>query len=355
MITSSYKNRKKVVTVALCAIILLTVLWFGQTYTLANSLTSLEQEYNERLIETTNTIGTGMFKRVELIFIGSDDTSGDSERVDWAVSMMTRNQLKDAKEKTELKIIDIATKIFQGLGMVLVTYYCIKKMIMDLQRENGTSIDVWFQMGAKMIIGFLVVLNFEYLLNGLEEIGTLVIRAVRGGLDLTIDDTINIQTWLKEKLAPVDPETYVPAGGLFASLGDFFKRITVKFAMFKLTAVMILMQLPLLVGDIALYTILIEILLRKMAAPLALADVVGEGARSNGLIYLKKFFALYLRVAMCLAVAFIGSHFINAIAGGDTVNLSQGLLKLAAMIIMYLTIAKLYTQTQNIANNVMGV
>ena len=69
--------------------------------------------------------------------------------------------------------------------------------------------------------------------------------------------------------------------------------------------------LPLLASVYLIYSMIFEIKLRQLFAPMAVATIGYEGARSSALRFLKKYFACYLRIAMYFVIAALGSQLTN--------------------------------------------
>lgn len=66
-------------------------------------------------------------------------------------------------------------------------------------------------------------------------------------------------------------------------------------------------------------SILLELAIRKLLAPLAVADVYQEGLNSPGVVYFKKYFATYLKGAISIIVCFLIKKLMGALpapAGG---------------------------------------
>lgn len=54
-----------------------------------------------------------------------------------------------------------------------------------------------------------------------------------------------------------------------------------------------------ILANIVIYTTAIEMIIRRMFAPLAIADIYQEGLRSSGARFLKSFFACFIKLAIC--------------------------------------------------------
>lgn len=346
IVSKSYLMRKRIVLSALFLIILVSIIGI---YSMSASADSpKKQAHNAYLEDAGRMIGSGMFKRIAVIF--GADTMAPTDPLQFVI--VSRDVLDSARETAAGKIESFTSTVCQGLALFAVAFFCIRKLFQDIQRESGSNLDVWFQSFAKMAIGFICVLNYDIIINAIANLGTFVSNQVESAVSVGEGDINGIIEWIK-KVGDVDGD--IGAKGLLGFIQDAIVELRWVFKKILVGAIVVIMQLPLLAGDIVLYTIAIELLLRKVFLPLALADIVGEGARSTGIVYLKKYFALYLRVALCFVIAYIGTVMLNGMAALASTNLLEGIMKIMGMVIIFLTVSKLYSQTSGIANNVMGV
>lgn len=73
-----------------------------------------------------------------------------------------------------------------------------------------------------------------------------------------------------------------------------------------MTPMQLLSLLPMLASMYLMYSMIFELKLREMFAPVAVATVGYEGARSTGVRFLKKYLACFIRIALYFVIAAMG-------------------------------------------------
>ena len=100
------------------------------------------------------------------------------------------------------------------------------------------------------------------------------------------------------------------------------------------------------------FSIILELGVRRIFFPLAIVDVYGEGMRSSGMRYMKKYLACWVRMALCIAVAYLGNLLITTVNSVGGVAAADTFLNQIA--IGYTTIAVML-KGQDVANDIVGV
>lgn len=100
----------------------------------------------------------------------------------------------------------------------------------------------------------------------------------------------------------------------------------------------------------ALLSILLEIGLRKMFAPLAVANIYKDGINSQGMRYFKKFFAVVLRLALAIAISIIITMYTSTIFGGGI-----GIKEIFGLVALNFAGVGIMFRGGEITNDVMGV
>ena len=194
-------------------------------------------------------------------------------------------------------IADVFTPIygiFQGLGVIAVT---INSMIYLLREFQKPDIDeqVWFRFFMVYIISMSVVVNldafFEAINGMMGFVVTYMTKVLSSGkaglLDKILDKRVDVvvDTWKQKNLLEE-----------FKDLGyGELKRASIELAFTE-----VLSRLMNCITDGVIYGIAIRMVLRRMFAPIAIADMASEGFRSHGVRYLKRYAAYYLQEAIIL-------------------------------------------------------
>ena len=99
--------------------------------------------------------------------------------------------------------------------------------------------------------------------------------------------------------------------------------------------------------------IALQLLIRKLFAPLALADITTEGMRSPGVRYLKRYFALYIQCAIILILSVVMFWMMKAIVT-NTKIVEAFSMRLVVLMIGLSTFTASITQSGNLANELVG-
>ena len=123
----------------------------------------------------------------------------------------------------------------------------------------------------------------------------------------------------------------------------------------------LVMRMSLLAVNVAidgqLFFIALQLLIRRLLAPIALADVTIEGTRSPGVRYLKRYFALYLQCVIILVFAAFLCWFMKEIViySSETTDLSNLFkMRLVVLMIGMTTFTAGISQSGNLANEIIG-
>ena len=340
----SYDRRKKVVLSGFIAILVLCMIWIAMPFARAED-SDLKTGYNNFKEFVAGELDDGMFSSIDSMF-GNGSTSSKA-----TVNKFFSEVKTDVENTSFIRTVAQAIK---GMAMFLVVMFSFIALFKELQRGDG-GLDMWAKCFVIVAIGLLAVLNWELIVNALEAIGQFISQRVMQAITRTGTGG-GVGTWLDTYLGFGDQDVkelgLLDIGGLMSNVLLYIKTF---FKYIALGLVWLLFEIPLMMARVVLLTILVEIVIRKMFFPLALAAIAGEGMRSPGVNYMKKFVALYIRVAMCYAIAAIGTVIAGAISAAQVDGIAQGILQFACLFVAYITCTKLYSSTSTIANQVIGL
>lgn len=275
---------------------------------------------------------SGMGSSIDAIF-----GAGDTDEYYNSINQMFLSVNRVLNDADYYKPIATAVK---GLALFLVVMYSFLALFKELERGDG-SIEMWSKCFVILAVGMLTVINWETIINAIEALGIFIKNQVinaLGSVNAGETDLSSLATWYDEEF----PET---ASGLSSILGSI-----------SLLIIIFLTEFPMMLGRGVLLTILIELVIRKAFFPLAIANVCGNGMRSPGVGYMKKLLALYIRVAICFVIAFLGNVIVGAIMATPLSGTrSSALLQIVCTGVVYLTCARLYAATSSIASQIVGV
>ena len=113
-------------------------------------------------------------------------------------------------------------------------------------------------------------------------------------------------------------------------------------------------QLLRIVAKFIALQLLIEIGLRRAFAPLAVADIYQEGLRSPGVRYLKRYFAVFLKIAMALLICKIGAAMISLVGLSYGTGTGGALSYVFEIVAINFTVIGAMFKSGEIANDVVG-
>ena len=338
----SFEKRKRIVLIGFAAILLVLAVWITMPWIHADS--DWKMNYENFKKEAGEELELGMYQRINGIFGSNAD-----------------REIKIARIRAKSALFSFQ-EMMVGLGVLMVIVASFLTLFRELQRGDG-GLDVWTKSAVVMGMGIIIVTNYLDIVDTAEKLGNIFVRAgadvvATGSEDKSLKDWID-STFdygdedLKGSVIEIDirkPLAGVPE--IISDLGIIFKTI---WKYIRLIGLVVVVNLALLPGHIALYSIWLEMLIRRAFFPVAIADIVGQGGRSPGVSYIKKYVSLYIRVAMCYIIAAIGNVLIGQIATKIPTSTFNGAMQLFTIAVLYLSVSRLYSQTSTIANQVVGV
>ena len=242
-------------------------------------------------------------------------------------------------------LIRTVQTVITAFACTLVMIYMFMNIIREAQRGDP-SMDFWTKIFVSSVVAIVAVASTSSILSSLYSAGDGLISATSSaasqsvqGKSITFNeidneminmlrtrqDLITIGGKLKTKKGKEEitkdmknPKTTayklmsllseLPGGeklpdALTGKDVDFYD---IQSAASILEIMVFIGYIPILGFSFLLYSALFELFLRKMFAPMAVANIAYDGARSAGVRYLKKYFALLIRIAIYFALAAIG-------------------------------------------------
>ena len=348
---ASFDKRKRIVLIGFSLIILVLAAWFVMPMVRADSPSSKKESYNIFKGGVKRELSRGMYDRIKRIF-GSEAKTSDNE-IEQAAT-----ELNDFMETFQDSMV--------GVGLIFVIVASFITLFRELQRGEG-GLDVWTKYAVVMCIGAIVVIHYNDIIGAAEGIGQLFVESGEAALGSSAEAN-SLSEWIDSTfdagegdIKPVpDLNGSVTSGfGIPEAFNTFRENVGFTIELWRkrilLTALLVVVELAMLPGYVSLYSIWIEIFIRKAFFPVAIADIVGQGARSPGVAYIRKFISVYIRVAMCFVISAVGNSMIGKVAQQAPHDTLDGALRLMTIAVLYLTVSNLYAQTASIANQVAGV
>lgn len=185
------------------------------------------------------------------------------------------------------------TYLLAALGMSVAVLLAFYKMFVSLEKGQD-ALETTLRLLFEVTVVLLIIVNVGPIIQLITNIGDLIASSVT--LDKpgkSGDLGVQILQGMGIKPKQHDGGTYY-VGGL-----NWFKAVAI------LLVPWVLSFLVTIGGYFVVFTILFELMLRRLFTPFAIADIYGEGLRSPGMRYLKKYLAIFLKIAVVLATCYL--------------------------------------------------
>lgn len=201
-----------------------------------------------------------------------------------------------------------------GLAGGLVVVYALMHLVKSMYK-GGDMMELLLKALAEVFIGIAVITYLNDILTALDGLGKGIFDLVTG---TATESTLEITA--EDVLGTDDPGFFVFLKGVFILFLPYICAEAAK-----------------VIAKIISFSILIELGIRKAFAPFACASIVGEGFRSPGVRYLKKYFATWLKqsiiVVVCVVVGQVESAVLETvtIGGGSVAEMGELLFTVVAL------------------------
>ena len=275
---------------------------------------------------------------------GNSGSAGQSSNTGSANYTAPANQVKYTKgeiDKMEDKIQTVgvvtgafapAYNIFNTIGAIFVSLYCVFYIIREMQRDaDHVGVDTWGKVFVMMGVSMALVNNMDIVFDGIQQVGEGIVAVTKSNI---IDLVTSVQKG-----------TY--NGAYSANI-----QTSAQFLKFDntLTVLNIMTLMLNCAVDGVVYSIGIRMVIRRMFAPIAVADMAVAGATSPGYRYLARYGAYYVQMGI-IYVATIGFVFIYAIA----LNANIGLFGIWSSIAARTALTAIVTGSGELSQEILSV
>ncbi len=207
----------------------------------------------------------------------------------------------------------------------------------DMEREQNPIEAIWRGL-IELFMVLLVIINLTDILDFFTMFGKETI-SVFGSTAEDKDLTGKIEDILK-KLSYNDKSS----GGLSWNF----------YVSMQLMLPWALSQIVTISAKFAVMQVAIDIFIRKLFTPLAIADIYKEGLRSPGVRWLKRYLGAYLKAAVCAAVAVLVSTFAKDILTVEATSAKTVLDSLITIIAVNFTAIGVMLKAGEYTNDMVG-
>ena len=373
----SFGKRKTIVRTTVTVMALIAMSMFIVPMVQAESP---EMTAHKRYVqEITDYMSFGIVEQIYHIFFSDLTVEEEAKPFD------TTDSAKDTTNVSIKVFMDIGTvngylknyqagldPVIQGLAMIFTFFFCCIHIFKELSRGGGDgvgSIEMWARIFIPTVIAILVISYSKQIIAGIESIGHYIMVHVGdlGYKNISHGDgaSTSFREWLRsvfqlqddwkpdEKIFGIVPNPVIVAHNAEMNAFSMIHKLALNAILFIIIANMMSVQ-------VMLYSIWMELFIRKVFFPLAVADCLGEGPRSPGVLYMKRMVAVYVRIAICIMVAFIGDALLAAALNlklDPSVEMAVPLaiIYVGNIILVFRLIIQMYLSTSQLANQIVGV
>ncbi len=236
------------------------------------------------------------------------------------------------------------SKSLSVFGALFVFFNCSVIIIKEIGRADLTY-ESLLKIFLYFTIGCILAANVTAILNLIDIIGVAIKDTIsnmitQSGAGQDLGD--KIYDAIQEVFGTGVPED----DGI--EMVVFLKNFLTNVQLFLLYA---MMGISIRLADIAIFSILIEMILRKAFAPIAIAECVRSGMQGGGFEYFKGYLALYIRIAMLYIIVAAYGIILAELVADLSASIVWGYFEIA---ILNITVFKMFGKTSSIANAVVG-
>lgn len=230
-----------------------------------------------------------------------------------------------------------AYKVLKVIGTVWAMAIAMMKLIQCVEKGQDPMETVFKTLIEIAIVG-LIIINLNTIVDIVTGLGKEIVGALKP------DDGGAVSTLTPEDiLRALDGDGNSEGGVIWA-----FKMYVFLLVPWLATWVTIV------VAKFVIIQIVLEIALRKLFMPLAIADIYQEGLRSPGMRYLKRLLAVYLKLAICIAVTLIVKNLTGYIIGNLENSVGGAISYLFSLVTLNFTAVGTMFKASEVANDVVG-
>lgn len=233
-----------------------------------SSITRVAEDQTKQLIE--NLYGNGEIREISDILLG------------------TNSGFYEAMVGSETSIGSIVMGITKAVASGLLLVNTLISIIQGAEKGEG-NLDFFYRVLIKLVLAFFVIIYLNDIIDAIQKLGYYMVQIMN-------DTCIEALGYFSESEMDELLSDFQTMG--FADETSFWQWQSNMLEVMSLYNP-ILSLLKLSIKTVS-YSFFIELALRKAFMPIAMVMIIEEGPRSPGVRYLKKFFAVYLKMMFCI-------------------------------------------------------
>ena len=272
-------------------------------------------------------------------------------------------------------ITGVIRNISAGLGTVFVIVYFLFSIVRETQKGD-TSSEMWLRTCAAAFAALFMIGWISPAMDALYGIGDYIVTTVEAAveIDAVVGDVIDAATLKqREEAEKKMAEAFSLIPGLSGdeagnnSLKDLLdadyeaNHFAVQQAHEMLEYMEYVVYLPMLLSIFLIGTAVFELKIIQAFAPIAVATIAAEGARSPGVRLLKRYLACFLKIAIYFLIAAVGAEMTKFYYGlitkmSATTEMTPALvINLVFMLLSNAMAAMAMMQSGGLSNEIIGV
>ena len=290
----SFKERKRILVLSLLVFMSLGILLFFGIQQVSAAGFELDQSDSDEILELADSQNQ-ILLTISNLFVSRAPKS----QYEAPTLMYTLMNEGNAIGK-------VGQKICTAVGMILVLAYGSIQVLQLLQREDE-SLETLIRILMTCILGYFFVIYVNDAMNAIEELGNLIFSSISDAIEHpeassikeaagAAGNAISAAGFNFEEGAYAEEaaaETIEGVSNLInGGVAGFIGAILMYFTFYAILT--------------SVYGLLFEMVIRKIFAPVAMADFATEGVRSPGARYLKNYLGVYIRISIFCIVIFMG-------------------------------------------------
>ncbi len=293
------------------------------------------------------------------VYVGSQSTEADElKNASVKVNILTWNKSDGLKSRDQGAIAKILrnfdamdgfTTWVQGIAIALtITFGCTT--LLTMCTDKNLSTEALQREFLKILFGVWFIMNYKFFTILLIRLGSIITERVldfSGGLLSYQVQYVKISSWDSlSQMAQEFPKASTAGADLAAGAGNLGAGLmaSVSNAVGALSNFLGggIIQIT---SSLIIYVVAIEIGVRYIFTPVAIADLYSEKFRSNGWMYLKKLFACSMQGAVVFMIIYAVNALKISLATFDPITLTA----------INLTMIGMFAKSRQIANDAIGV
>lgn len=280
--TMSLQKKKQMVNFASFALI---AILFAVIFNIRSvSAWDFDLVTNKTQVAQIKTITEGVYPIItDTLGLSSENATGLNKGYNDFYTLMTGDESP----------ISAVSKTFMGIGGAFAVVTAFMHFMQHMER-GMEPVEAVFKILIELVLVFLIIVNSDTFLGLMRSCGEVVVDGAATVFTNPEAQTVSPEDILKE-LTGKDKGTLM--WQILASMSLMIPYALAVLA--KIAAKFVVLQL------------LFELGIRQVLTPIFIADIYEEGLRSPGARHLKLYFAVYLKMAICILVCALSAMLVG--------------------------------------------